>query len=85
MAEILEAQRKRIEDTVARYGKPQLMLEFDDEERRQIDADRRHWQRRLEALRDELKQEPNRIRKTYDVKATRIEPVGLVYLWPVSG
>ena len=28
---------------------------------------------------------PDRIRELYDVKATRIEPVGLVYLWPVTG
>jgi len=51
MAEILEAQRKRIDETVARYGKPQLLLEFDDDERRQIDADRRHCCA-VEALRD---------------------------------
>ena len=51
----------------------------------QIEADRRHWQRRLEALRTEIRTEPERIRRTYDVKATRVEPVGLVYLWPVSG
>ncbi len=29
--------------------------------------------------------EPERIRALYEVKAQRIEPVGLVYLWPVSG
>ena len=26
-----------------------------------------------------------RIRALYEVKAQRIEPVGLVYLWPVTG
>ena len=35
--------------------------------------------------RDELEREPERIRKAYEVKATRIEPLGVVYLWPVSG
>ena len=29
--------------------------------------------------------EPERIREIYQVKAKRIEPVGLVYLWPVTG
>lgn len=83
MAEILESQRKRIEETVGRHQ--QIPLDFDDGERRQIEADRKHWQRRLDALRTEIRTEPERIRRTYDVKATRIEPVGLVYLWPVSG
>jgi superfamily II DNA or RNA helicase len=85
MAEILESQRRRIEETVGRYAQPQLLLDFDDEAKRQIEADRRHWQRRLDALRQEMKTEPERIRRVYDVKAVRVEPVGLVYLWPVSG
>jgi hypothetical protein len=29
--------------------------------------------------------EPQRIRASYDVHAHRLEPVGLVYLWPPSG
>ncbi len=84
MAEILEAQRARIEATAGRHAK-QLPLDFGDDERRQLEADRRHWGRRLEALRTELDTEPDRIRHVYDVKAVRVEPVGLVYLWPVSG
>jgi hypothetical protein len=32
-----------------------------------------------------LREEPARIQALYEVKATRIEPVGLVYLWPVTG
>jgi len=84
MAGILEAQRSRIEATVGRYA-TQLPLDFGDDERRQLEADKRHWARRLEALRAELKGEPDRIRRVYDVKAVRVEPVGLVYLWPLSG
>ena len=34
---------------------------------------------------DELNREPTRIRESYSVKARRIEPVGLIYLWPISG
>ena len=33
----------------------------------------------------ELRTEPDRIRALYSVQAERIEPVGLVYLWPVTG
>ena len=86
MRAILESQRKRILTTSAKKDKEadQLPL-FAEEERKQIEADRRHWRRRLERLEGELDTEPARIRQSYEVKATRFEPVGLVYLWPVTG
>jgi len=62
-----------------------LRFDFVEEERRQLEANRRYWDKRLIALEHELDSEPQRIREQYDVKATRIEPVGLVYLWPVTG
>ena len=43
------------------------------------------WEKRLKASEEELRREPARIRESYVVKARRIEPVGLVYLWPISG
>jgi hypothetical protein len=36
-------------------------------------------------LEQELDAEPRRIRELYDVKAVRVEPIGLIYLWPVTG
>ena len=62
-------------------------IDFGDlqEELRQLESNRRYWDKRLTALETELLTEPDRIRELYDVKATRIEPVGLVYLWPVTG
>jgi len=53
-----------------------------DDERRQVESNRRHWTKRLSAIDQELETEPKRIRDLYEVKAKRIEPVGLVYLWP---
>jgi hypothetical protein len=86
MRAILEAQRARIRKTQAQKEKDadQLPL-FAESERKQIESDTRYWQKRLEELGKELDTEPARIRKSYDVKATRFEPVGLVYLWPVTG
>lgn len=84
MRRILEGQRKRILDTQQKRSSETESL-FKDEEWRQLEADRRHWASRLHAIDKELKDEPERIRQVYVVKATRIEPVGLVYLWPVSG
>jgi len=86
MKKILEAQRRRI---LARQGelaanRQQLALLFNREEQRQLEADERHWSARLVALADEIDREPARIRETYTVKADRLEPVGLVYLWPKS-
>ena len=85
MAEILEKQRERIEKRAAQFENKQLEIEFDAEERRQVEADKRHWQRRIASLREEMRSEPKRIEAAYEVKATRIEPVGIVYLWPLSG
>lgn len=89
MREILETQKKHIESTAAKHDRidpQQLLFDFHDEdERRQLEANRRYWGKRLTMLEQELRTEPERIRELYQVKAKRIEPVGLVYLWPVTG
>lgn len=88
MLEILQTQKKHITDTVAKYAKDdprQKQLGFQEDELRQLDANRKYWDKRLISLAREIETEPGRIRQTYEVKATRIEPVGLVYLWPVTG
>lgn len=84
MREILESQRKRILATQKKREAQQLPL-LVELEKKQLDADKRHWQERLEQLEHELESEPQRIRDSYDVKAPRFEPVGLVYLWPITG
>jgi hypothetical protein len=61
-----------------------LTLNFPDEEKRQLESNRRYWSKRLIDLQSELTTEPERIRALYEVRAQRIEPVGLVYLWPTS-
>ncbi|WP_448596804.1 DISARM system SNF2-like helicase DrmD [Thermoleptolyngbya sp.] len=83
MKTLLEEQRDRILKQFKQYDTQQLSL-FNPDERRQIDSDRRHWETRVAELEQEILSEPERIRQTYQVKAERIEPVGIVYLWPVS-
>lgn len=83
MKTLLEEQRDRILKQFNQYEVQQLSL-FNPEERRQIESDRRHWEKRVAELEIEILDEPERIRQTYQVKAERIEPVGIVYLWPVS-
>lgn len=83
MRTILEDQKKRIAVTESKSKEVQPGL-FDQEEMRQLEADRRHWVRRLADIERELTTEPMRIQEVYQVKAQRVEPVGLVYLWPAT-
>ncbi len=84
MKNILEEQQTRILKCQEESKAVQLSLPF-IEEQRQLDADRRHWEKRLQAIAVELISEPARIEAAYKVKAVRIEPVGVIYLWPISG
>jgi Helicase conserved C-terminal domain/SNF2-related domain len=80
---LLEAQRDRIVKESAAREALQLELDLSDPvERRQREADRRSWQRRLAALDKEIVDEPARVAASYDIRAERLEPVGLIYLWP---
>ncbi len=90
MREILETQRKHITEKIKQVSKlnpNQLRFDYgdDEDELAQLDANKRFWNKRLEELHEELKTEPKRIADVYTVKAQRVEPVGLVYLWPVTG
>jgi hypothetical protein len=84
MRGIIEGLRKRIIETAAKADVLQRRLDFENEQR-QLDADKREWHRRLDAMETELRVEPARIRDNYKVAVERIEPVGIVYLWPTTG
>jgi superfamily II DNA/RNA helicase len=83
MLRILETQRKQIE--AKQRADKQLVFEtMLEEDRRQREAEHRFQTERLNRLPEELAKEPDRIRAVYQVQATRVEPLGLVYLWPVG-
>jgi superfamily II DNA or RNA helicase len=84
LRETLERQRDRVREELGRHSEQfkQLTLDFDVEERRQVEANMRSWERRLEQFDSELDTEPARVAAFYGVRARRVEPVGLVYLWP---
>jgi superfamily II DNA or RNA helicase len=85
MREILDLQQTHLLATMSAHDKSlQLLLDFNDDERRQKENDRRYWETRLGELHRERETEPERIRALYEVKARRVEPIGLVYLWPVT-
>ena len=84
LRETLGRQHQRVVEELARYDRDysQLTLDFNPEERRQVEANRRAWRLRLEQFEKDLEAEPARVRGFYEVRARRVEPVGLVYLWP---
>lgn len=82
---IIEAQRARIQKTAKSFEVEQTALPFDLQELRTLDSNKKYWSRRLEELAVEVDTEPARILASYEVKATRFEPAGLVYLWPITG
>ena len=84
LEDTLRRQRERVVEELGRHeGRfRQITLDFDDEERRQLQSNMRYWRTRLEQFDRDLAQEPPRIRAFYEVQAQRVEPVGLVYLWP---
>lgn len=85
MGRLLDDQERRIRETQKKADNPQLALQFNDEEVRQLERNRKYWQERLGTLAAAKRMEPLKIIEAYDVKTSRIEPVGIAYLWPVSG
>ena len=84
LGETLERQRRRVSEELARHEADgaQITITFSEEEKRQRQADVTAWRRRLTQFDRDLETEPARIRAFYEVHAQRVEPVGLVYLWP---
>ena len=87
LRETLEGQRRRVETELRKHegGGVQLAIEFSEEEKRQRQADVASWRTRLAQFDRDLDTEPTRIREFYEVRARRVEPIGLVYLWPDTG
>lgn len=86
LRETPERQRTRVREELAHHEREfqQLTLGFDEEDTRQVEANMKSWRTRLQQFDRDLETEPARIRAFYKVKVTRIEPVGIVYLWPES-
>jgi hypothetical protein len=84
LRETLERQRERVREELAKYEGEfqQTTLDFGEQEKRQLEADMRSWRSRLEQFDRDIEHEPPRIREFYEVRARRIEPIGLIYLWP---
>ena len=87
LRETLERQRRRVEAELNRHEarEVQIAIEFSEGEKRQREADVASWRTRLTQFDRDLETEPARVREFYEVRARRVEPIGLVYLWPDTG
>ncbi len=81
---LLNAQRERIVRQSEGKDNQQFELDLNPAERRQFEADKRHWQIRLANIEKELEIEPDRVADSYQIRAQRLEPIGIIYLWPKS-
>ena len=82
---VLVEQRARVEAELAKHERAdQLALDFSPDERRELQANMAAWRRRLDRFAEDAAREPARVEAFYRVQARRVEPVGLVYLWPES-
>ena len=79
---VLEKQKRNVEKSL---GETQLMLDFTEDEKRQVESNRRFWQRWMKTVDRNLQTEPDRVRSFYTISSYRLEPIGLAYLWPVTG
>jgi hypothetical protein len=83
LTDILRAQQLAIVEEIER--RQQLKLDFTDGEkaqREQFEQDKKYLDARLVSTHIELKTEPKQIESLYEVALHRLEPVGLVVLWP---
>ena len=62
-----------------------MVIEFREEEKRQRHADVASWRTRVAQLDRDLETESDRIWAFCEVRAKRVEPIGLVHLWPDTG
>lgn len=79
LAQILTEQQTTLRD---RLGEQIAFEGMAQTEIRQVEADERHMRSRLDDLTDEIKTEPEALADLFRVQGQRIEPVGLIYLWP---
>jgi hypothetical protein len=76
----VKRELERVEATL-RQGVMGITAEI-REEREQQDADRRHMAARLATFDRDIQDGPRRFLEFYEVQASRVEPVGLAYLFP---
>lgn len=81
---ILENQRVAISKQINQVALPFAQTSSEQEQLRQFQADAAHMESRYRALEREIATEPQQLKELYQVALKRLEPVGIVYLWPTT-
>ncbi|ABV86598.1 DISARM system SNF2-like helicase DrmD [Shewanella pealeana] len=84
LKEILERQRDAIESQL-QLKTPQFEFNFEPltrGEQKQVEAEKRHMEHRLLMIDREIREDPADLKSLYNVSLNRLQPVGLVVLWP---
>jgi hypothetical protein len=84
LRKILEDQRAAIRQTLQGQQLAFDFTEADKDQRIQFEQDRKHMTARLSEIDGEIETQPREIEGLYQVMLRRLEPVGLVYLWPTT-
>lgn len=88
MRNLLLRQKRAIEKQANVVAQMDLFAtaktKVDREQQRQLKLDHDHMKDRLKRIDDELETEPEAIAALYDVRMTRLSPVGLGVSWPES-
>jgi len=82
LRELIQRQRSNIEAARIDLRQTTLAQLGDKLQKRQVELDLEHLDRRLERMDTDLEQEPRAIEALYEVQMTRLVPVGLVVAWP---
>ena len=79
---LLQRQQVAIDKAEANLRQQTLFQVQDKDQKRQVELDLQHLERRRGEAAKEIVSEPEAIEALYDVKMTRLTPVGLVVVWP---
>ncbi len=82
LRKLLERRGVVLEKTRDRLRQQELFTVEDKLQKRQVELDLVHLENRRQTLAQELETEPAAVAALYDVRMTRLTPVGLVVAWP---
>ena len=82
MKNLLRRQKLKIEERIRSEQLTFTFSEKEKEQKLQYQRNLKFMEKRLDAIERELIEEPLRIQSYYQTKRARIEPIGMVYLWP---
>jgi predicted Zn-ribbon and HTH transcriptional regulator len=82
LRKLLTRQKTAIDKAQLRLRQSELFEIKDKEQKRQVDKDLEHLERRRKAADQEIDVEPRAIEALYEVKMTRLTPVGMIVTWP---